>query len=59
MEPGYIVDQGYGKVTPAQWVAGDPEYSFWMGGGLKLRGKDRLDITTYRCPRCGYVESYA
>ena len=54
-----MVDQGYGKVTPAQWVAGDPEYSFWMGGGLKLRGKDRLDITTYRCPRCGYVESYA
>ena len=59
MEPGYIVDQGYAKATPAQWVSGEPEYSFWMGGGLKLRGKDRLDITTYRCPRCGYVESYA
>ena len=59
MEAGYIVDNGYGKATVSQWVEGDPESSFWMGGGLKLRGKDKLDVTTYRCRRCGYLESYA
>ena len=59
MEPGYTVDNGYGKSTVAQWVAGEPETSLWMGGGLKLRGKDKLDVTTYRCRRCGYLESYA
>ena len=59
MEPGYIIDQGYGKITVAQWAAGEPEVRWWMGGGLKLRGKDRLDVTTYRCQRCGYLESYA
>jgi len=30
-----------------------------MWTGLKLRGKDKLAITTYRCGRCGYLESYA
>lgn len=59
METGYIVDQGYGKVTVAQWFAGEPERRTWMGGGLKLRGKAALDVTTWRCRRCGYLESYA
>lgn len=57
MEPGYVVDEGYGSRTVAKWVAGEPERSFWTG--LKLRGKARLDIVTYRCGRCGYLESYA
>lgn len=59
MEPGYTVDSGYGKTAVPQWVAGEPETSLWMGGGLKLRGKVKLDMTTYRCRRCGYLESYA
>ena len=57
MEPGYIVDEGYGKRTVANWIAGAPERSIWTG--LKTRGKDKLDVTTYRCRRCGYLESYA
>ena len=59
MEPGYVVDVGYGKTAVPQWVAGEPVTTMWMGGGLKLRGKDKLDVTTYRCRRCGYLESYA
>ena len=59
METGYVVDVGYGKSAVPQWVAGEPVTSMWMGGGLKLRGKDKLDVTTYRCRRCGYLESYA
>ena len=57
MEAGYIVDEGYGSRTVAKWVAGEPQKSIWVG--LKLRGKDRLDVATYRCRRCGYLESYA
>jgi len=57
MEPGYIVDEGYGKRTVANWIAGAPERSIWTG--LKTRGKDKLDVTTFRCRRCGYLESYA
>ena len=57
MEPGYTIDVGYGSKTLPKWTAGEPEKSMWTG--LKLRGKDQLDVLTYRCRRCGYLESYA
>ena len=59
MEAGYVIAQGYGKITDAQWVAGEPEERGWFGGGLKLWRKERRPVTTYRCQRCGYLESYA
>ena len=57
METGFIVDEGYGSRTAAQWVEGEPEKSIWVG--IKLRGKRKLSIATYRCRRCAYLESYA
>jgi hypothetical protein len=59
MEQGYIIDVGYGKTAVPKWVAGEPTTSLWAGGGLKLRGKDQLEVSTYRCRGCGYLESYA
>jgi hypothetical protein len=58
MEAGFIPDLGEANManTP-QWTDGAPERSFWLG--LKLRGKERIPITTYRCPRCGLLQSYA
>ena len=58
MDTGFTVDVGYGKSAVPKWVAGEPVTSFWASG-LKLRGKEQLDVTTYRCRRCGYLESYA
>lgn len=52
-----MVDEGYGTRTVAKWIAGEPERSIWTG--LKLRGKERLNVATFRCRRCGYLESYA
>jgi uncharacterized Zn finger protein len=57
VEVGFVVDEGYGTRTVAKWVAGEPERSMWTG--LKLRGKAKQDVVTYRCKRCGYLESYA
>jgi hypothetical protein len=57
MEPGYTIDIGYGTKALPKWVAGEPQKSIWTG--LKLGGKDQLEVTTYRCRRCGYLESYA
>lgn len=57
MERGFVVDQGHGTWTVGDWVAGEPVKSIWTG--LKLRGKARLKIATFRCRRCGYLESYA
>jgi hypothetical protein len=50
-----IETQGWPKVI--NWVAGAPEKSLWSG--LKLRGRQKLAVETWRCPRCGYLESYA
>jgi len=57
MDEGFIIDETHGTMKSQKWAQGAPEYSFWFG--LKLRGKNRLDVSTYRCGRCGYLESYA
>jgi len=53
MEAGYVVDVPYGHGTASmpKWVAGEPRRSIWTG--LKLRGKEQLGVTTYRCRRWG------
>ena len=58
MEPGFLFDRShdeYGK--PSQWVEGAPENSFWLG--TKTRGKMKIPVQTWRCIKCGYLESYA
>ncbi|MEO8176496.1 MAG: hypothetical protein ABI626_07540 [Sphingomicrobium sp.] len=57
MEPGYTIDQAHGAYTVPKWVVGAPRKSIWTG--LKLRGTQQIEIATYRCRRCGYLESYA
>ena len=57
MEGGFTLDQGHGTYAVAEWVAGAPEKSMWTG--IKLRKKTRLRVETWRCRRCGFLESYA
>jgi hypothetical protein len=58
MEEGFIVDHGYGKHTQAEWVEGPPQTSFWTG--LKLGSlQGRRKVTTFCCPKYGFLESYA
>ena len=59
METGYLVDMmyGHGTASAPKWVAGEPERSICTG--LKLRGKPRLAVKSYRCRQCGILESYA
>lgn len=52
-----MVDEGYGTRSVPKWVEGEAKKSIWTG--LKLRGRQRLEVSTYRCRRCGYLESYA
>ena len=58
MEAGFVLDQTHDAVMrQSAWIEGAPEPSFWTG--LKLKGHQRLPVTTYRCSACGYLESYA
>jgi hypothetical protein len=58
MRAGFVMDRADHNVgTVPRWVAGAPEKSFWTG--LKTKDRDVLAVTTYRCEKCGYLESYA
>ncbi len=58
MEEGFIVDFAHGNAAKvSNWVEGEPEKSFWWG--LKTDDREKLPVMTYRCVRCGYLESYA
>jgi hypothetical protein len=58
MLPGYLLDGRHADRRHAtEWVAGAPEKSFWMG--LKIKGRQVLPVTVFRCERCGFLESYA
>ncbi|HEY4218733.1 MAG TPA: hypothetical protein VGM67_16440 [Gemmatimonadaceae bacterium] len=57
MEEGFVLDHTYGGRVQSEWVEGAPQLSRWTG--LKTKGKDQVPIATFRCTRCGYLESYA
>jgi hypothetical protein len=57
MADGFIVDEGYGHYGVSTWHPGQPRKSIWTG--IKRSTADQLKISTRRCERCGYLESYA
>jgi hypothetical protein len=58
MERGLVLDKGHGDTLREQeWLEGEPVRSIWAG--LKTKGRDRHPVRTYRCERCGFLESYA
>lgn len=57
MEEGFILDHTDGALLQSTWVEGEPVRSRWTG--IKLKGKAQLAVATFRCGRCGYLESYA
>lgn len=56
MEPGFILDTGLGHANASTWIEGELGPRPWTA---RLEGRDRFAMTTYRCPGCGYLESYA
>jgi hypothetical protein len=57
MQIGYVPDWGESGYRPQNWYPGEPKKSFWTG--LKLKADDLVPVKTFRCPTCGYLESYA
>ena len=56
MGEGYMLSEKQGYRVVSSWVAGAPVKSIWTG--LKLASKP-VPVQTFRCGRCGYLESYA
>lgn len=57
MEGGFLVDHTYGGYAQPEWAEGEAKRSIWTG--VKMGDKQRIPVETFRCPRCGYLESYA
>ena len=57
MVEGFVTDRTHSGVTVGSWVEGQPEGSMWTG--LRLSGKPKTEIATWRCSRCGFLEHYA
>ena len=57
MDQGWMPDARDQGPKPTVWIAGTPKKGFL--GMFKVRGLTRHDIETWRCGRCGYLESYA
>ena len=57
MEDGFIRDNTHGGNLASEWIEGQVEKSFWVG--VKTKGKTHYQIRSYRCSRCGFLESYA
>jgi hypothetical protein len=64
MRAGYLLDKTqpsafYSQGENLEWIAGEAgKKSFWRQG-VRLAGKERRNVVTYRCAGCGYLESYA
>jgi hypothetical protein len=62
MEQGYTIDRGHANAQQVgKWARGEPKPVKFLGISYTQSVKDRdlLPIVTWRCPRCGLLESYA
>ena len=57
MEGGFVLDTSDSGDTQAAWVEGAPEPSPWTG--LKLKGRRKIPMYAWRCPRCCLVRLFA
>jgi hypothetical protein len=58
MEEGHVPDNGRNNATQSGWAHGPAERRSFLGG-IKVRQKELIPVSAYRCPSCGYVELYA
>ena len=58
MSDGFVLDRGsYDSLNLQKWVEGEPVKSFWTG--YQTEDRELYGVKTYRCERCGFLESYA
>ena len=58
MEAGFILDKvDDNRLKTPEWLEDSPERALWTR--INTKGRNRLNIITYRYERCGLLESYA
>ena len=54
MDRGFLIDRAHGHPGIGTWVPGEPQAG-WLG---ELKDNNMEQVTTFRCSKCGYLESY-
>jgi len=58
MAIGYLVDHGHAnRRVVSGWVEGEPEKTSFFN--LNVDDRLYLEVRTFRCLGCGFLESYA
>jgi len=57
MEDGFVADVADWGYRQQVWHPGEPKLSW--ATGLKMKKELCANVLTLRCPKCGYLESYA
>jgi len=57
MEEGVTLDLESRRTQ--KWLRGPVEEKWEKWFGIKTRGKKLLRVISYRCPKCGYLKSFA
>ena len=57
MDEGFLIDVEHGSAHVTQWASGTPAYHLFRI--LKMKGRRKIPVQTWRCASCGFLESYA
>lgn len=57
MVKGFMPDKTHNGTYYTRWVPG--ELTFWCSFFSGLNGKGTYPVSSYRCPHCGLLRSYA
>jgi predicted Zn-ribbon and HTH transcriptional regulator len=57
MDESFVLDRTHGANLQSFWVEGPATKRFL--GGVQLKDRERIPVTTFRCSKCGYLESFA
>jgi len=57
MAEGFVPSESQSGSGVSAWIAGAPVFGFL--GRAKTEGKTAYRVRTFRCAKCGHLESYA
>lgn len=57
MDAGHVLVSTQNGWVNASWVEGEAEKTLFYG--FKVKGKKKLDMISYRCPKCGWLVWFA
>jgi hypothetical protein len=56
MDEGFMLDHTHGGYGEPTFILGPMRKKWW---GIQTKGQSKLKVITYRCVRCGFLESFA